>query len=59
MLMGATVDEAVSYVSGVFSNPINNTLYELSLRVLFKDEYERVFDVYPVAVSSFVDFLLL
>ena len=52
MMMGATVDEAMSYVVGAFQNPINETLYKVLLRAVFRaDDYELVLNQYP-AVSS-------
>jgi len=50
MLMGATVDEAMSYVAGAFANPMNDTIYRLAMTVVFKDKAQKVLEHYPSVV---------
>ena len=51
MMMGATVDEAMSYVAGAFANPMNDTLYRVAMRIVFKDDYDAVIAKYPPEVN--------
>ena len=52
-MMGATVDEAMSYVDGAFSSPVNGTLYRLVLQLVFQEDYGQVVAKYPPAVKRF------